>query len=75
MNENGRHEYRDGEGYVCPHTGKITRFVWTDHAKPFNGNSCEHCTGETRSIGGMLHDLNEKARREHESARKKRPRS
>jgi hypothetical protein len=64
--QDSRHEYRAGQGFLCPHTGKFSSFVWTDHSKPFNGNSCEHCTGEKRSLGNMLYDLNEKYRREAE---------
>lgn len=30
-------------GYLCPVTNKIVLFVWTDHARKGNGNSCQYC--------------------------------
>jgi hypothetical protein len=48
--------------HICPFTNKHTKFVWTDHDLPGVLNSCKHCTGEDRTLGQMLWELNEQRR-------------
>lgn len=56
-------DHRTDTGLVCPITGKATRYAWTDHGKPNSCNSCEHCAGEAKTLGGMLHEVNERRKR------------
>jgi hypothetical protein len=64
------HQWIPKKGFFCEAAQKYTRYVWTDHAKPGNGNSCEHCTGEARTLGGDLYALNQRAKAEAEAAAK-----
>ena len=54
---NLRHDEVPG-GFLCPVTRKIAKYVWTDHANEGSFNSCNHCTGENRSVAGDLQRLN-----------------
>lgn len=51
-------------GYICPFTGKEVYHVWSNHDLPGLFNSCEHCTGDHRTIGQKLHELNEARKNE-----------
>lgn len=68
------HTKVDG-GWLCEATGKVATTVWSDHdrwAREGHAfNECTHCSEGGKTIGGMLHDLNEKRRREVEAARRR----
>jgi len=73
-----RHIHQDTGGWLCEATGQVATEVWSDHDRwareghPYN--ECRHCNPEHKTIAEALYDLNEKARREHEKARRRRKR-
>lgn len=64
------HAYEPGHGFRCPVTGKLVPQTWTDNLKRPHVRKCEHCDDDKRTIAERLHDLNEKARCEHEGRRR-----
>ena len=52
---------------ICPLTHKLARHVWTDHHKRGSLNSCEHCCADVRTVGDMLHQLNDRRQYEEEN--------
>jgi hypothetical protein len=57
---------------ICPTTGKQPKWAWTDFGRPGSMNACEFCSGDQRTLGQRLHELNKQRSQANGTKRTKR---